>query len=176
MFDNKKICLKALQRAEEIRMAKKRKQRIFICAALAVTGICAVVLVMVASFYLTGPGVSLDGIVVTLADERGVPLAGEAFGVSEDETGTEIVIYFSDLEFIYPRWFTFELSLLGSAEKLYISDFIESESTMRLDGITVSRTLESGSYAAVMHVRAYEILDVNSYFWENSIEFTLNVP
>ena len=176
MFDIKKICQKALLRAEEIRIAKKRKRRcIILYGSLAMVCVCAVTLAMLVTFNPALEWTAVEGVVISFLDERGTPLGEAPSAVGENEREAAINIYLSDMGFRHPGWFTFEISLAGVAEKLYVSDFIESMSSMRLDNIAVPRALESGSYPAIMLIRAYERPDWDSYFWQSSVEFTLKV-
>ena len=177
MFDNKKICQRALQRAEEIRMAKKRKRRFMMLGALMVVGMCAVALAMIVTFY---PTEQQQGFFTDIGE---VPVPMSEFGINIEDFMPEyghiqIPSDTADVGFKLRNpigsncRFTFEIVLKGTGESMYISDMMDPST--HVDNIELTRPLADGQYAATLIIRAYE-LDSDSEIGVEGVEFNLIV-
>ena len=188
MFDSKEIARRALLRAEEISVEKKRMSRRWKSAG-ALLGTCAVAAaIMIAVF----PGINQSSYInlldeplplaaLLLPDENAKPLTGTVFnndfnfkipgfdsytvpaGVCEIK-----MVLFNPEE--NQCSFTFEIILQETEESLFMSGLIAPD--MFIEDLVLSRPLEQGQYDAVLKIRAYDPL-TQAPQGDSSVYFTL---
>lgn len=188
MFDNKEIAKRALHRAEELKIEKKRR-RIRWKSAVTV-GVCAASIVFVIIAFPIG---KLPDDYILFNDDE-IPLAvplltdDNAVPYNEDELKNNTIIYFPEYDTVTVQanlsdvkmtllnpdgntyWFTFEIILEDTEETLYESGLVAP--AMCIENITLERPLEKGEYKTLLIIRSY---DLESFAEVNdvSVEFDL---
>ena len=173
MLDAKETAKRALLRAEEIKAAKKRRNRLL--KTTAITGLCvacaAIILTVTPPIGINKNQVTIDDMPVPLAaplipDADAKPYNGTG---AENETikipnlynkatiraGTpEVEIALINPE-SNPCWFKFEITLADTGETIYISDLVAP--SMCIENITLYKTLESGEHPANVTIKQYDL-------------------
>ena len=188
MFDSKEIARRALLRAEEIKIEKKRISRRWKGAG-ALLGTCAVAAaVMITIFpgnnqssYINLIDEPLPLAALLLPDENAKPF----MGIESDNSFNYIVTEYDNISvpagvceikmvLLNPEenscWFTFEIILQETGESLFMSGLIAPD--MFIEDLTLSRPLEQGQYDAVLKIQAYDLLNLTEISG-SSVYFTI---
>ena len=164
MFESREIAKKALRRAEEICVERKRKALLKKVAVR--TGLCAFGMVLAVYFYPSGVGNMPDSYV--FLEEGQIPLAAPFTSEADNEPlfflpayetvtvkagAAEVFMPLINPDVNeYPLRFVIVLS--ETKETVFVSELLAPSA--RAETITLERPLEKGEYRAVLHVEAYE--------------------
>ena len=168
MFDNKKISQKALQRAEEISLAKKRKRLIIIYSTSIVVAICALTLTTLMVFYSVEPALEinlLEFYTEHMINDEPAPTSENPFGNS---TNASLRLFNPDSSSFR---FKFEIKLI-TGEKLYESGLLKPSESVK--DIKLDKALTPGGHRAILVIQPFALVDDTS-FDEKTVEFTLTV-
>ena len=173
MLDSKEIAKRALFRADEIQVERKRKRRQLQHAGM-ISGVCVVVLVIaISAFPMTGlqPGryVSVESGPIPLSalllpDGDAKPFTGiEKENIlsvvipAYDTVTVEVDALNAEMMLLNPEgnqcYFSFEIVLQSAGETLYKSGLVAP--ACYIEKVTLDRELEKGEHEAILIIRTY---------------------